>query len=157
MTAVDSSVEVMRINRAKLAEQGRFGNAWSKKVRYVQADLFHWQPDSTYDVVFFGFWLSHVPSERFDSFWSLVKTSLKPGGRFFFIDSLPDPYSSVADHETPTSREVRQRRRLNDGRSYEIIKIYYAPEELQERLRQKGFSATVKASGRYFLYGFGQV
>jgi hypothetical protein len=29
-------------------------------------------PDRRYDVVFFGFWLSHVPLERFDAFWSMV-------------------------------------------------------------------------------------
>jgi hypothetical protein len=28
-----------------------------------------WRPDRRYDVVFFGFWLSHVPLERFAAFW----------------------------------------------------------------------------------------
>jgi hypothetical protein len=39
-----------------------------ERVRFVQADLFTWTPDRRYDVVFFGFWLSHVPFERFESF-----------------------------------------------------------------------------------------
>lgn len=157
VTAVDASVEMLSINRAKLSERDRVGEGWSTRVRYVQADLFNWKPERQYDAVFFGFWLSHVPAKRFDSFWDLVVAALKPGGRFFFVDSLPDPQSSASDHETPTARETRQRRLLNDGSSYEIIKIYYAPKDLEHRLRQRGFSATVKSSGRYFLYGFGTV
>jgi SAM-dependent methyltransferase len=63
VTAVDASPEMLAIAAA------RFG---SQRVRFVQADLFTWKPDRRYDVVFFGFWLSHVPAERFESFWSLV-------------------------------------------------------------------------------------
>jgi hypothetical protein len=33
-----------------------------------------------------GFWLSHVPLERFGAFWSLVDECLAPGGRVFFVD-----------------------------------------------------------------------
>ena len=42
------------------------------RVRFVQADLFGWRPDRRYDVVFFGFWLSHVPLDRFGAFWWFV-------------------------------------------------------------------------------------
>lgn len=90
-------------------------------------------------------------------FWDLVRTALRPGGRFFFVDSLPDPSSVASDLEKPRTDDVRQRRRLNDGSEYEIVKLYYVPEDLRERLRDKGFSATVRSSGRYFLYGFGSV
>ena len=31
-------------------------------VRFVEADLFTWEPGRRYDVVFMGFWLSHVPA-----------------------------------------------------------------------------------------------
>ena len=33
-------------------------------VEYVVADLPAWVPESSYDVVFFSFWLSHVPRQR---------------------------------------------------------------------------------------------
>ena len=56
------------------------------RVRFVQADLFTWVPDRRYDVVFFGFWLSHVPPGRFESFWTLVAGCLKEDGRVFFAD-----------------------------------------------------------------------
>ena len=63
VTAVDASAEMLGIASVRLGQQ---------RVRFVLADLFSWRPDRRYDVVFFGFWLSHVPPERFASFWSLV-------------------------------------------------------------------------------------
>lgn len=155
VTAVDASPEVIRINEAKLRERSFGGNDLAAKVRFVEADLFNWRPDRAYDVIFFGFWLSHVPPERFDAFWQLVKKALKPDGRFFFVDSLPDPTSTARDHDEPDSAKISQQRRLNDGSVYEIIKVYYSPQELQEQLRYRGFTATVERSGRYFLYGYG--
>lgn len=157
VTAVDASPEVMRINSAKLSEQSRHGLDVVSKVRFIEADLFEWTPDHMYDIVFFGFWLSHVPHERLDGFWQLVKAALGPGGRFFFVDSLPDPTSTAHDHDQPDSEATRQQRRLNDGSSFEIIKVYYSPEALQNQLRQRGFAATVRGSGRYFVYGYGSV
>ena len=59
--------------------------------RFVEADIFNWEPDDTYDVVFFSFWLSHVPQDRFEWFWSLVDRALVPGGRVFLIDNLSRP------------------------------------------------------------------
>ena len=64
LTVVDSSPEVLALN------QGRVGRS---DVNYVVADLFDWQGDSHYDVVFFSFWLSHVPRSRFGEFWSLLR------------------------------------------------------------------------------------
>ena len=63
VTAVDASAEMLGIASARVGKQ---------RVRFVLADLFGWRPDRRYDVVFFGFWLSHVPPERFASFWSLL-------------------------------------------------------------------------------------
>ena len=50
--ALDAAPEMLAINRAKLQ---------SERVTYEQTDLFTWQPQQQYDLVFCGFWLSHVP------------------------------------------------------------------------------------------------
>ncbi len=77
VTAVDASPEMIARATARVGED---------RVRFVHADLFTWTPDRRYDVVFFGFWLSHVPMDRFDAFWSMVASALTPGGRVFFVD-----------------------------------------------------------------------
>jgi hypothetical protein len=61
--------------------------------------MFTWQPAAQFDAVFFGFWLSHVPSEQFERFWTNVRASLKDGGRVFFVDGLLEQSSTARDHE----------------------------------------------------------
>ena len=55
LTAVDAAEEALDLNRRRVGDG----------VRYIHADMFSWEPAETYDVVFFSFWLSHVPPERF--------------------------------------------------------------------------------------------
>jgi SAM-dependent methyltransferase len=69
VTAVDAAPEMLAIASAQIADE---------RVRFVNADIFRWRPDRRYDVVFFGFWLSHVPGERFEALWSLVGECLAP-------------------------------------------------------------------------------
>src|SRR5262249_52273482 len=93
VTAVDASAEMLAINRARVS---------SPAVSYIEADAFAGEPPvSAFDVVFFSFWLSHVPPKRFDAFWALVRRSLRPGGRFFLIDSRHEPTATAADDRLP--------------------------------------------------------
>jgi demethylmenaquinone methyltransferase/2-methoxy-6-polyprenyl-1,4-benzoquinol methylase len=48
-----------------------------------------------------------------------------------------------------------QERKLNDGRTFRIVKLYYDPAELSERLRNLGWRVTCSTTSRYFLYGEG--
>jgi len=45
---------------------------------------------------------------------------------------------------------------LNDGWQFEIIKIFYQPTELQQRLHALGWYVTVDRTAQHFLYGAGQ-
>jgi len=110
------------------------------------------EPDRAVDAVFTGFWLSHVPRGRLDAFLALVRRWLKPGGTFAFIDSLPDPQSSAADHVPPA--DDASVRRLADGREFTIVKVYYTVDELERALRAAGFAEpAVTTTGRFFLTG----
>jgi demethylmenaquinone methyltransferase/2-methoxy-6-polyprenyl-1,4-benzoquinol methylase len=111
------------------------------------------EPDRAVDAVFAGFWLSHVARDRLDAFLGIVRRWLKPGGTFAFIDSRFDPQSSAANHPTPTN-DVSVRR-LDDGREFTVVKVYYEPAELEEALQRTGFrAASVTTTGRFFLTGF---
>ena len=143
VTAVDASPEVLEINHEKVGD---------KRVTYVQADLFTWRPETLYDVVFFGFWLSHVPPEKFSDFWNLVRDALRPGGRVFFIDSLSPEKQALKERPTGDPTTLRQ---LNDGREFRIFKTFHRPEELSDRLQSLGWSIRVGTTGDHFLYGSG--
>lgn len=111
------------------------------------------EPDRQVDAVFTGFWLSHVPRDQLAAFLSLVRRWLGPGGTFAFIDSRLDPQSSAADHAPPA--DDASVRRLDDGREFTIVKVYYEPHELEDALSVAGFrDVSVTATGRFFLTGF---
>lgn len=148
VTAVDAAPEVLALNRARLLGATR--------VSYVEADLFSWAPpQSAFDVVFFGFWLSHVPPDRFAAFWSLVRGALRPRGRFFLVDSRREPTSTALDHRLPDAGRTTHARRLNDGREFEIVKVFHEPDSLRERLSALGWSADIRQTATYFLHGSG--
>ena len=121
-------------------------------VEYHAADIFSWRAEEAFDVVFFSFWLSHVPASRFEEFWTLVRRALRPGGRAFFIDSLMEPTSTATDHG-PLDESGISRRKLNDGREFEVVKIFYQPAELERRLAAMGWTGWVQRTGTFLLYG----
>ena len=142
VTAVDASPEMLALASARVGDE---------RVRFVSADLFRWRPDRRYDVVFFGFWLSHVPAERFASFWSLVADCLKPDGRVFFVD---DGYRT-ADELIEGERSSTIQRRLTDGTAYRIVKVPHRPAALERRLERIGWHITVHSTSGPFSWGVG--
>ena len=142
VTAVDAAPEMLTVAAARFGGPG---------VRFLEADLFAWTPDRRYDVVFFGFWLSHVPVERFESFWSLVADCLEGHGRVFFVDDADrTPEELIGGASSSTIR-----RRLEDGTAYRIVKVPHDPARLEERLARLGWRIeVVRASGPFF-YGSG--
>ena len=144
LTLVDSSAEVLAINASRVQHP---------RLERIQADLFTWQATERYDTVFFSFWLSHVPLDRFASFWNTVQGWLEPHGRVFFIDSLYDERSTARDHQLHGPAATTVERTLNDGRAFRIVKVFYRPMVLQERLAELGWRADVQATPTYFLFG----
>jgi ubiquinone/menaquinone biosynthesis C-methylase UbiE len=147
VTAVDGSPEMLALCRARVGEE---------RVEYVQADLFEWEPERTYDVCFFGFWLSHVPDERFDAFWEKVRRALRPNGRVFFVDSSRHDLASAVDHKLSAPEDPTMLRRLADGREYRIVKQFYEPSVLRERLAGLGWSMEIDSTREFFVYGRGK-
>jgi SAM-dependent methyltransferase len=131
VVAVDANAETLALN--------------TPAAELVVADIFSWEPPQEFDIVFFSFWLSHVPEEQFAEFWSFVRSALRPDGRVFLIDSGPS--------ETAGDGEL-QVRRLADGREFTIVKRFWQPGELAERLAALGFDLDLALTGNgLFLYG----
>ena len=142
VTAVDAAPEMLDQARRR---------AGGPRVTFVHADLFSWRPSRAYDTVFFGFWLSHVPPDRFEDFWRLVEDSLAPTGRVFFMDDAlrtPDEMRPV-----PSSSTVV--RRTADGSEHRLIKVPYAPDALQDRVTSLGWRIEVHGVADGVFWGSG--
>ena len=134
VTVIDASAEMIEINRR------RVGDA---RVEYRQADLFKWVPEQDYDLVFFAFWLSHVPPDLVDAFLAKVCSAVRPGGHLFIIDSC-DEYDDVPGFSFVGREGIFEECRLSDGRTFKVVKVFYHPRLLAERVMRSGFEATAE-------------
>ena len=133
VVAVDANRETLALN--------------TDEAELVVADVFEWESPEKFDVVFFSFWLSHVPGERLDDFWAVVRSALAPAGRIFLVDNnvSGDP---VHRGRNPVGSGV-ERRRLYDGREFDIVKHYRGPADFPH------LDLRITANG-HFIYGGGR-
>ena len=109
-----------------------------------------------YDAVFAGFWLSHVPPDRMDAFAETVAGALEPDGKFFCVDSRWEPLSTAADHTLPPETSVMVTRRLDDGRQFRIVKIFWKQEKLERHWAHAGITLELRQTPKFFIYGLGR-
>lgn len=139
ITAIDGAPEMIELSRRKLGDA---------KVDYRCENIFEWEPDRQYDLVFFAFWLSHVPEEHLAAFLSKVADATKTGGYVFIVDE-PTGGRRLSG---PNQGGRYQQRTLRDGRTFQIVKIYYDPHIIQQALRERGFQDSAAMIGDAFFY-----
>jgi hypothetical protein len=59
-------------------------------------------------------------------------------GVVFFVDSLIEQTSTAADHPALDQSGVVERR-LNDGRTFQVVKVFHEPATLECQLRERGW------------------
>jgi demethylmenaquinone methyltransferase/2-methoxy-6-polyprenyl-1,4-benzoquinol methylase len=130
LVAVDASPEVIDLARQRTPAE----------VRFEVGDAFTWRPPEQVDTVFFGFWLSHVPTSRLAAFFAHLASMLGGSGRVLFVDEHPA-------HANPDARPAPGSeiavRRLGDGSEHRLVKVERDPDELAARLAVLGWSAVV--------------
>ena len=139
VTAVDAAPEMLALNAAKVADT---------RVCYLRADLFTWEPVEQYDLVFFAFWLSHVPPSRLDAWLGTVLRAVRPGGALVIVDE----YAPTLEDEQMALADIYARRPLADGRTFTIVKVFYDLADLHTRLADQDVDVAIyKLNDRFFL------
>ena len=70
----------------------------------------------------------------------------------YLVWGLLEQSSTATDHNPPDTSGVTLRR-LNDGRKFQIVKVFYDPAVLEHRLSERGSRGWVRSAGNFFLYG----
>lgn len=143
LTLVDGSPAMLARNPA----------ASHARARTVVADLFEWTTDERFDVVAFGFWLSHVPEPLLAAFLRRVAGWLEPEGRVFYVDSRP--YASRVSPALVTTDGDLHTRRLADGREFTIVKAFRDLERMQAAFTDAGLRAEIRETPTLFQYAAG--
>jgi protein-L-isoaspartate O-methyltransferase len=141
VTAIDAAPEVVEIASDRVT---------SANVSFEVADVFSWTPGARFDVIFFSAWLSHVPTDRFEQFWRLLRGLLTEGGRVLFIDEHVDERGKEA---YVADRDEVVERRLGDGSTFRVIKNFVDPEHLELRLGRLGWDCTIRRDGSDWVCG----
>lgn len=142
VTAVDAAPEMLKIAKEKCGDE---------RITYQQADLFNWNPDKEYDLVFFANWLSHVPPNAVDDFLSKVKKSLCKNGQIAFVDqhAPSDADKAIAEKDIYAKRPLA-------GQEFTIIKVFYDLGDLQNKFEGLGFEVSVQKFGENFFLMVGK-
>ena len=135
---------MLAINRERTADP---------RVEYALADIFAWEPADRFDTIFLGFFLSHIPPDRWATFWERLASWLEPGGSVFLVDDLSGPNRPYSGEAVEGGPGFAHRRRLADGREYVIVKVFWSPRDLTAAMDALGWSAHLRSSGDHFLFG----
>jgi len=146
ITAIDTSVEALKINSQKLS---------NKNVIYIKDSFFKWDNNTIYDYIFFGFWLSHIPQELFKNFWEKVNKYLEQNGKVFFVDSKYHD-KIFPSNKYKNKENVIERRTLNNRKEFKIVKIYYEPEQLSKKLNNMGWNFKISSTKHFLMFGEGK-
>jgi ubiquinone/menaquinone biosynthesis C-methylase UbiE len=117
ITATDLSAETLEVARTR-----EYGPA---PVTFRLADAYALdRVPGEFDSAFVGFFWSHVLRADLPRFLAGLSARLGPGLRLIVLDNRYVPGSSQPISRTTEAGDTYQRRTLNDGRSYEIVKNF---------------------------------
>jgi len=122
ITATDLNAETLELARAR-----EYGGA---AVSFRLADAYALdQVPGEFDAAFVGFFWSHVLRGDLPRFVAGVRARMGPGARLIVLDNSCVPGSNHPISRTTEAGDTYQRRTLNDGRSFEILKNFPGREQ----------------------------
>ena len=143
LVAVDASERMLARTRERVGDD---------RVRYVRADFYEWEPHERFDLIVAGFLISHIPPSRYPEFWGRLARWLRPGGQVWFTDDSAEPTRHYFGAPVLGAAPHAHRRHLGD-RAYTIVKLFWRPEDLRDRLAELGWDAEITSTGEHFFHG----
>ena len=104
-----------------------------------------------FDVVFCGFWWSHVARQDVPRFLTAVRGRTGPGTALLLVDNRYVPGSSTVVSRTGPDGDTYQRRSLSDGREYEVLKNFPSREQLAADLEAAAADLSLTELEYYWL------
>ena len=121
------------------------------RIRFFEDDAY--QLDNVvdqYDAAFAGFWVSHIPKQNLDAFFSRLHRRLLPGAQVVMIDNRFVREHSTSVHRYDEYGNGYQVRQLNSGEQFEVLKNFPTSDEFQQLL--SGQVANIRFRDREFFW-----
>jgi demethylmenaquinone methyltransferase/2-methoxy-6-polyprenyl-1,4-benzoquinol methylase len=110
-------------------------------VSYVCSDVFDYEADERFDFALTTFWVSHIPAAMQPIFWDRIVEWLKPSATLFLVDHQGNEETQQSNGPSDVHT------RLWEGQSYRVIKVPVHASDVNEALKQRGFSSRIRDSG----------
>ena len=147
VAALDVNKEVLEIARLKKIPED--------KVKYNIGSAYEIPGfGRRHDALFAGFWWSHVPLARIDSFLETATKAVAPGALIVFLDNRYVEGSSTPVSRVDAEGNGYQTRTLDDGSRHEVLKNFPSEGELIRRASACGWGANVELLQHYWLLSF---
>jgi SAM-dependent methyltransferase len=120
--------------------------------RLLTADAY--RPDGVpgdFDLVFCGFWWSHVGRADIGRFLTAISARVPRGARLVLADNRYVPGSNHPVSRTGPDGDSFQRRQLRDGREFEVLKNFPTRDQLAADLRPYGTALSYSELTYYWL------
>ncbi|HXW44234.1 MAG TPA: methyltransferase domain-containing protein [Streptosporangiaceae bacterium] len=123
VTATDLNPEPLRVAAGR--DYGRAAPLLTQADAYRLADV-----PGEFDLVFCGFWWSHIPRADVERFLTGLGERVQPGTTLVILDNRYVPGSNHPISRTGPDGDTYQLRRLRDGREYEVLKNFPSRDQL---------------------------
>ena len=139
------------VNEATL-EVARRRRRWPDQVSFVPCDAFALDTVAgQFDAVLAGFLWSHVPLDRLDELLGGIVARLEPRSLVMLVDNNYVPGSNHPITRTDIQGNTYQRRSLDDGSTWEVLKNFPTPTELSAQLARHGTEAQIRSLEYYWI------
>ena len=147
MTLIDQSPRMLEESRRKAV-----GLGVEDRVELIEADLLSYEyPRGRFDSVLVGFLLGHLTDAETDALMNCLRMASKPGATVAVFESFWS-----AARQKGRDKVGRQRRRLKDGREFDIFKRYFAEEDLADFKARFDLELEVVHQGEAYIAACGQ-
>ena len=127
--ATDINEAVLKIARSKSYSPTR--------VSFSMEDINHMKSGRLYECLFGGFIWSHIKKQELAEFIEIVKKQVTPGGTLAFIDNNFVKGSSTLISRTDEFGNTFQRRMVENGTVFEVLKNFPNRRFIRKLLKQK--------------------
>ena len=148
VTATDINEEVLEIARQK----DRI--ARSKHVTVQCADAYSPPHAGLFSGCLAAFWWSHIPKKRIGDFLFHLHERLEPGAKVMFIDNRYVEGSSTPILRKDEDGNTYQRRSLDSGEQFEVLKNFPEQSELKNAVASFDKCATVELLPFYWVMSY---
>jgi len=146
MTATDVNEETLKFAKDRPGVS---------KVRFRVEDAYSLSGDlGSFDAVFAGLWLSHVPKERLRAFFINLHKHLSSGAAVLLIDNSKAQCRELPIAETDVKGNTYQNRVLDDGTSYRVLKNFPSDKELNEVIEGIGVKAIFRGLEHFWIFQY---